>query len=1047
MATQRERVLRFEVPDHETLARIAGEPLPFDLEERSSDLDFFRVVYFDTSTGDLQRKGASVRLSIRPDETQTLSVDVGIADDRNASVTRRRAEARVEALPHIRLFAGTSEPARMIRALVDPAHLRPMFEIETIRRMRHAALPGSESESIGFAFDAITVRKGELSGEMDELVITIQADAPPIREGLVEAVVSAYGVRLVLADTVARARGLLDHKMVERLEQDVRAAREVAVIAHSQGRIALCRVGETLVVPTGHGSGQEACRRVLRSVFGRSHGRIRLLGTAPGMDTRPGLEVWLAEGVTGGDTCTWLPIEIVLEHVGAPQLRNERTLSALHTVARSELGARSAAAAEQVPESVREAYPLFERAVSAARVPELQETIRARDVPSEMLLNPELSRLSFDERILVMVEDERLPLLERVRFLSMFGTRLDDFFTTRIAEFKEQVAAGDVDTSLDGLNAEAQLDVTRIRARRVIERAYAVLTDELLPAMEERGVRVRRWAELDRAHRDYLRRTYEPQAEAVLTPVIADPTHPFPHMRNLRPALAAIVRLPESTDEHFVAIELPSGMPRFVELPDARDFIPLEELILAWLPTLYPGLHIVEAGTFRVARSAVVEYDEEPAGGVLAAVEEQVARRPFGEVVRLEVERAMPMALRDRLLRELQFEMPEVRTALSQDDVYPVAGLVDLAALHELAEIDMPELHFEPAERSSPLEPDRPMFDQLRERDILVQFPGHSFDETVERFLDEAADDPDVVAIKITLYRTDANSRLVRALGRARGVGKDAFALVELKASFDERRNIEWARSLQNAGIHVVFSPASIKVHAKVALVLRREAGGVRRYVYIGTGNLNAATARGYTDVGILTADDELAEEVNDVFNLLTGYSGANDFQHLLVSPFTMRDRFMAMIDREIDHAHAGRGGRIRIQMNGLADRRMIAALYRAALEGVKIDMAVREICCLRPGIEGLSENIRVVSKLGRFLQHSRIYCFHNAGEPEYFLGSADWRPRNLSKRVEVITPVRDAGHQETLGAVLDAILDDPEAWELQPDGSHVRGAEVVAKT
>ena len=1045
MTTNRERVLRFEVPDHEALARIAGEPLPFGLEERSSDLDFFRVVYFDTSTGDLQRRGAAVRLSIRPDETQTLAVDVGIAGDRNAAVTRRHAESRVEALPHIRLFAGASEPARMIRALVDPAHLRPMFEIETIRRIRRAAQPGADTDAIEFAFDAITVRKGELSGEMDELVVTILADAPPTPEGLVEAIESAYGVRLVLIDTVARARGLLDHKMVERLEQDVRAAREVAVIAHSQGRIAMCRAGESLVVPTGHGSGQEACRRVLRSVFGRSHGRIRLLGTAPGMDTRPGLEVWLAEGVTGGEDCTWLPIEILLEHVGAPQLRNERTLSALHTVARSELGARSAASAERVPEGVRAAYPLFERAVSDARVPELLETIRARDVPSEMLLNPELSRLSFDERILVMVADERIPLLERVRFLSMFGTRLDDFFTTRIAEFKEQVAAGEVDTSLDGLTPEAQLDVTRIRARRILERAYSLLTDNLLPEMEEQGIRVRRWAELERADREYLRRTYEPQAEAVLTPVIADPTHPFPHMRNLRPAIAAIVRLPESTAEHFVAIELPSGMPRFVELPDARDFIPLEELILAWLPTLYPGLHIVEASTFRVARSAVVEFDEEPAGGVLAAVEEQVARRPFGEVVRLEVERAMPMALRDRLLRELQFEMPEVRTALSQDDVYPVERLVDLAALHELAEIDIPELHYEPIERTSPLAPDRPIFDQLKERDVLVQFPAHSFDDTVERFLDEAADDADVVAIKITLYRTDANSRLVRALGRARGVGKDAFALVELKASFDERRNIEWARSLQNAGIHVVFSPASIKVHAKVALVLRREAGGVRRYVYIGTGNLNAATARGYTDVGILTADDELAEEVNDVFNLLTGYSGANDFQHLLVSPFTMRDRFMAMIDREIDHAHAGRGGRIRIQMNGLADRRMIAALYRASLEGVKIDMAVREICCLRPGIEGLSENVRVVSKLGRFLQHSRIYCFHNAGEPEYFLGSADWRPRNLSKRVEVITPVRDAAHRETLDAVLDAILNDPEAWELQPDGSHVRGAEVVA--
>jgi polyphosphate kinase len=527
------------------------------------------------------------------------------------------------------------------------------------------------------------------------------------------------------------------------------------------------------------------------------------------------------------------------------------------------------------------------------------------------------------------------------------------------------------------------------------------------------------------------RRTYEPQAEAVLTPVIADPTHPFPHMRNLRPAIAAIMRLPESTDEHFVAIELPSGMPRFVQLPDTHDFIPLEELILAWLPSLYPGLTVVQANTFRVARSAVVEFDEEPEGGVLAAVEEQVAQRPFGEVVRLEVESAMSNALRDRLVRELQFELPEVMTGLSHDDVYPVERLVDLAALREIAAIDVPELRFDKLEQTTPLDPDRPIFDQLRERDVLVRFPFDSFDETVERLLDEAADDPDVLAIKITLYRTDAKSRLVQALARARGIGKDAFALVELKASFDERRNIEWARSLQSAGIHVVFSPTSIKVHAKIALIVRREEDGIRRYVYIGTGNLNAATARAYTDVGLLTADPELAEEVNDVFNLLTGYSGASDFQHLLVSPFTMRDRFVALIDREIEHVKAGREGRIRIQMNGLADRRMISALYRAAHEGVKIDMMVREICCLRPGVEGVSENIRVVSKLGRFLQHPRIYCFHNAGDPEYFFGSADWRPRNLSKRVEVITPIRAAEHRATLDRMLDEILNDPDAWTL----------------
>jgi polyphosphate kinase len=405
----------------------------------------------------------------------------------------------------------------------------------------------------------------------------------------------------------------------------------------------------------------------------------------------------------------------------------------------------------------------------------------------------------------------------------------------------------------------------------------------------------------------------------------------------------------------------------------------------------------------------------------------------------------MAQPLRDRLLRELQFELPDVETALTEEDVHAVAGPVDLAALRELAALERPELHYDALEHTTPLDEQRSIFEQIRERDVFVRFPQHDFGETVERLLEEAAEDPDVVSMKITLYRTNPASRLVQALAKARAAGKDAFALIELKASFDERRNTEWARSLQAAGIHVVFSPSKIKVHAKVALIVRREEDELRRYVYIGTGNLNAATARAYTDVGILTCDPELAEETNAVFNLLTGYSASRDFKHLFVSPFTMRPRFLALLEREVEHARAGRGGHVRIQMNGLADRRMIGALYRASQAGVKIDMAVREICCLRPGVPQLSENIRVVSLLGRFLQHSRIFCFNNAGEPEYFIGSADWRPRNLSKRVEVVTPVRDANHCAELDRLLEYVLRHPDAWELRADGSYVRDAEVIA--
>jgi polyphosphate kinase len=1038
-----ERLLRFEVPGSDALARIAAAPLPFGLHEQSSDLDVFRVVYYDTSTGDLERKGATVRLCIRPDETQILHVDIiAGADDADAAVLRRHAEAQVPALPPEELFAGESEPARLIRALVDPVHLGPAFELETVRRLRVATRAGGSAGTVSFALDAVTVRKHEYSGELYELEVTLSG-SPEAFEGLVEDIERAYGVRLTLADTVARARRLLDELSLDRLEQDVRAAREVAVIAYEQGRIALCREHDFLSVPTGQGSGQEACRRVLRRVFGRAHARTRLLGTTPGSDGRPALEVWLVEGVTEtGADCTWLPLDSVLEHVGAPQLRTSRTLAALHVVARSELPVSRAG--RRRAEGSTPAYPIFERALSAATLSALLDKPAAEEVPPALLLNPELSRLAFDERILLIVEDEATPLLEGIRFLSMFGSRLDDFFMTRIAAFKKELAAGSTEPSIDGLSPGAQLDITRVRTRQIIDRAYRLLHDRLLPELAAHGIRIRHWDDLDETARDHLRRNYARQAEAVITPVIADPTHPFPHIRNLRPAVAAIVRLPESNDDHFVAIELPSGLPRFVPLPGGRDFVPLEEIILASLPNLYAGLEVVKAHTFRVTRSAVIELKDEPVGGVLAAVEEEVARRPFGEVVRLEVESTMPEALRERLLHELQYELPELFAGLSEDDVYPVERIVDLAALRELAALELTGLHYESLQHTTPLVTGRSIFEQLRERDVLVRFPQDSFSDTVERFLEEAAEDPAVVSIKITLYRTNPASRLVQALARARSAGKDAFALIELKASFDERRNIEWARSLERAGIHVVFSPSKIKVHAKIALVVRREEGGPRRYVYIGTGNLNAATARGYTDAGILSADPARAEEVSAVFNLLTGYSGRREFRHLLVSPFTMRNRFLALVDREIEHARAGRGGRIRAQMNGLADRRMIAALYRASHAGVRIDMAVREICALRPGIRGLSENIRVVSLLGRFLQHARIFCFHNAGDPEYYIGSADWRPRNLSKRVEVATPVHVPEHCATLDRIIEDVLNHPDAWELRADGAYVRGDHVI---
>jgi polyphosphate kinase len=1043
-----ERILRFEVPSRELLEEMVAGPLPFGLAQKAANMRFFRVVYFDTPARDVENKGATVQLHIDDTGKQSLLVDVRDHRLDDGTLVRRREEAEVSAIDPGVLFAGTSQPAQIIRALIDPRKLEPVLELETTRRERTAVMNAVKGD-VSFSYDAITLRQGEIAGELFELEVCLPAGEKSRFEGLVQDLEQNESVRLTLAETVSRARDVLRRLEVERLQESVKAAREVAVVAYNRGRIALCRRDKTLLVPTGAGSGHEAVRRVLSDYFGRPYGRIRYLSTSAGAESHPTVEVWLAEDVAHiKEGCVWTRLDDVLNMVGLPSMRDARTLTAINAVARSNVVGRAALRSRiggfTEEEEDTETATLFELTVTQSKERAASiDDIAPKDIGPELLLNPDLSRLLFDERILSIVESPDTPLLERVKFLSMFWTRLDDFFMTRIADFKDQVNDDEKSLTPDGLTPIQQLEITRLRARHLCERVYGHLIEDLLPDLEKAGVELVRWLDLDQEDRRYLRDTYTTRLEAVITPVITDPTHPFPHIRNLRPAIAAVVRLPESTREHFVAVQLPE-MQRFIPLPGAHRFIPLEEVILATLPNLYRGLEVVRAHTFRVTRSGNLEIGEEPAGGILQAVEAEVARRPFGEAVRLEVDNGMPASMRDRLLRELQYETPEAVTSLSEADVYAVERIVDLVALKEIAALDIPKLKFEPMDQNSPLDPNRSVFDQMRAKEHLVCFPYDSFDNTVERFITDAAADPDVVSIKITLYRTDRDSKIVQALADAREAGKDAFALVELKASFDERRNVEWARSLETAGVHVVYSPANFKVHAKTALVVRREKEGMARYAYIGTGNMNAATARGYTDLGLFTTDHDLTEEVNAVFNVLTGYSAGSEFKHLLVSPFNMRGRFLELIEREIEHAKAGRPAKLRLQLNGLADRRMISSLYRASQAGVRCELAVREICALKPGVTGVSDNITVVSKLGRFLQHARIFYFHNNGEPEYFIGSADWRPRNLSKRVELITPIRDARHRAILDELLDSYLNDPDAWQLRSDGSYVRHGQRV---
>ncbi|OLE96769.1 MAG: polyphosphate kinase 1, partial [Cyanobacteria bacterium 13_1_20CM_4_61_6] len=534
--------------------------------------------------------------------------------------------------------------------------------------------------------------------------------------------------------------------------------------------------------------------------------------------------------------------------------------------------------------------------------------------------------------------------------------------------------------------------------------------ESCLPALAAHGVRVLRWAELAEPQREVLRRYFVEQLFPIMTPqaLTRAPGHPFPLIPNLQLSLAAVVRDAGAGPIHFAYLKVPDAAPRFVALPDGETFVPVEDVIRANLSLLYPGRVVEQAHGFRVTRGADLELDEHHAASLLQVIEEEARRRPYGAVVRVEVEQEMPLAVRELLLRELLFEDATPVGSLGSGDLYEAVGLLGLGALREIARLPKPELDYPPWRGRVPIAPAQSVFAALAERDVLVHHPYDSFEASVERLFVEAADDPHVVAIKLTLYRAGGHSGIVDALLRAAALGKEVFVFVELKARFDEERNIDWARKLEQAGIRVVYGLVELKTHAKTALIVRREQGGIRRYVHIGTGNYNAVTATLYTDLGLLSADEALGADLNDLFNELSGSSQPprTAFRQILVSPTYLLQRVIELVDREAAHARAGGSARIRAKLNGLADPDVIAALYRASQAGVDVDLSVRGVCTLRPGVPGLSARIRVVSIVGRFLEHARIYHFANGGDPEYYIGSADWRPRNLRRRVEVVAPV-----------------------------------------
>jgi polyphosphate kinase len=666
------------------------------------------------------------------------------------------------------------------------------------------------------------------------------------------------------------------------------------------------------------------------------------------------------------------------------------------------------------------------------------------DPSAPLYLNRELSWLAFNARVLHEATDPRVPLLERVKFLSIFSSNLDEYFMVRVGGLRRQVASGIVHTTPDGLTAADQLTLIRDRVAHLLEdrrRCLASLLQELAP----HGVRIVGMGELTSSERRTIDEQFESQIFPVLTPLVVDTGHPFPYVSNLSLSLAVEVRDPVLGTMHFARVKVPKRLTRWMLVPGrAHEYVPLEHVIGENLEALFPGMEILGWYAFRLTRYSDLEFTNlEDPEDLLATIEEQVFERRFGEVIRLEVQDDMPAHIRSLLVDELRDADFPAATTLSAADIEESGHLLDLTDLMELGELDIPELRDAPFTSSVPAElrdPQRSIFDVIRERDVLVHHPFDSFSATVERFLQSAATDEHVLAIKLTLYRTSGDTAIVRALTEAAERGKQVAVLIELKARGDEANNITWARTLEDYGVHVAYGSAVLKTHTKTAMVVRREPDGIRRYVHIGSGNYNSRTARLYTDVALFTCSPSIGADVSDLFNSLTGISRQRLYRKLLVAPANMKERFIELIDRESKHAAAGRGGRIHAKMNALVDPDLIEALYRASQAGVEVDLIVRGICCLRPGIAGVSDRIRVLSIVGRFLEHSRVWHFGNGGQHEYYIGSADWMPRNFHRRVEAVAPVEAPMLQARLRTLLDTCLEDNrQAWELRSDGEWVQ--------
>ncbi|HEX2220488.1 MAG TPA: polyphosphate kinase 1 [Gemmatimonadales bacterium] len=1005
--------VKWDVASPELHGELITSPPPLGLRVTATSHGFHRDIYYDTADASLARRDVTCRFRVGSDDRRVLTVAF--------ASRRQRFSSPVAELDLAAALRGESEAARRLRGLVDPATLERLAELEVERTIRVAAGRWPWSARYELVYDNVTVRHGRLSREFREMKARrVRGGRPDLAE-LAAAMRSVPGTRPILESKLGRAQRMIATLEGEALARSLGTGRAVTLLAMDGGAVAFQRKGDTLTLPIADGQGEDASRHLLRATFGSAVGDLALLGTASGRGAAGRLqEVWLARRLRldgeQADAVEWLDASEVAARAGSAGFQDPDTLAALAVAIRSNV-------LRQTDPGVR---------VQRSR-PTAPPPVPASE--AQLFLDADLSTLEFQGRVMALAEDPTTPLLERLNFLAIVSSNLDEFYMVNVGALKEKADEED----------EARLEAIAIRVAALQERQHRVL-EACLAALGAAGIRLRKWEELSGTGRALLEAQFQREIFPLVTPraITVSPGFPVPVMPHLNLLLGVVLQDAQTGPAHFAYLRLPERIPRFLPVPDSNDLILLEDVVRSNLHHVYPDRRIEGAWLFRLTRAAELDLSDEDAGNLLQAIEESVSRRAVNPIVRVEVERTMPQPLRERLVWELRFERGADAGSVRERDLVPVDGMLDLRALRELMGAPVPGGRFPPFEGRDPWPGERDLWSMLRRGDALVHHPYDRFADSTARLFSDAADDPAVVAIRLTLYRVGERSPIVDALTRALERKKEVSIFVELKARFDETRNVGWVRRLEEAGATVVYGVVGLKNHAKVGLVLRREEDGLRHYVHIGTGNYNAATAKVYTDLSLFSADPDLGADLQDLFNQLTGSSRApaGSFRRIAVAPEGLLPWLLESIEREREHAAAGRPARIRAKLNGIADTEVVQALYRASRAGVPIDLVVRGLCVLRPGVTGHSERIRVVSRLGRFLEHARIYHFGNGGRDDYYIGSADWRPRNLRRRVEVVAPVRDSGARAMLDEILTSELADPEAWILRPDGSYFRARD-----